>query len=524
MRRANQERGSVMKKVLPHRWLQGAVLAFAVLMIAAGCSQPAGETGTEVAEVAAVQIEEIPVTTSSGAARALFDEGQYLLDVGRGVQAREKFRAAVAEDPGFVRAHFNQSNSSLSFQEFQECLDTASEHLESVSEGERMMVEINRSFLSNDPARGVELATQLVEEFPNSPRAHIVRAGMQGTQNDNTGARASFEAALKLDPEAAAALFGIANNYLFGEPKDFTRGEEWARKAIAAYPDEAKGYEVLGDLKRAQNDLEAARDAYNQATETDPTMAQAQHKKGHVNSFLGDIEAARASYDEGIALAPPESKAGYAVYKAFTHLHGGDVPAAIDELEALADSVEAMGTPADQVKGMQVFALTSGANAALHAGLIDRAKGLVARRNGLQMAIAEEVGTEDGKRLQEANCHLWDGLVAAYAGDTAGAAEHAEKIASLVEGDDNPRKMEPVHWVQGMSALTAGDHAKAVEHLRQADHVNNMYIRYQLARAEEGAGNGEEARKLFSEVGSFNFNSVGFALVGKDARARGDAT
>ena len=43
-------------------------------------------------------------------------------------------------------------------------------------------------------------------------------------------------------------------------------------------------------------------------------------------------------------------------------------------------------------------------------------------------------------------------------------------------------------------------------------------------RAEEGAGNVEEARKLYSEVATFNFNSIGFALVGQDAKARAGAT
>ncbi len=501
-----------------------AIAFLIALSAAAGCAPSATDTSSESAETAAVKIEEIPVTTSSEAARRLHDEGQYLLDVGRGVQAREKFRAAIVEDPSFARAHYNQANSSLSFQEFQHCLDRASENLENASDGERKMVEVTRTFLSNDPARGVELARQLVAAYPASPRAKIVLAGMQNAQNDNGGARASFEAALELDPEAPAALFGLANNYLFGEPKDFDKAEAWAREAIAAYPEEAKAYELLGDIKRAQSDLEGARAAYNQAIEADATLEVAHHKKGHVSSFLGRIDEARAAYDAAIEAAPPESKAGYAVFRAFTHIHGGDVPAAIDELEELAAGVEAMGTPADQVKGLQVFALTSAAQAALHTGLIDRAKDLVARRNQLQMAIAEDVGTEDGRRLQEANCHLWDGLVAAYGGDAGEAAEQAAKIAELVEGDDNPRKMEPAHWVLGTSALTAGDHAKAVEHLRQADHANNMYVRYQLALAEDATGNAEEAEILFSEVASFNFNAVGFALVGRDAKARAGVT
>ena len=249
-------------------------------------------------------------------------------------------------------------------------------------------------------------------------------------------------------------------------------------------------------------------------------LAAAQHKKGHINSFLGNIEEARDSYDAGVAVARPEAKAGLAVYKTFTRIHQGDVPAALDELEALAMEMEAMGTPADQLKGLQIFAMNSHATAALHAGLLDRAAESVARGNELRMAVAEDVGTDDASRLQEAGCHQWDGLLAAYNGDSEAAAEHAQQIASLVEGDDNPRKNEPVHYVLGMSALHAGDHAEAVEHLRQADHANNMFVRYQLAVAEEGAGNAEEAKKLFSEVGDFNFNSVGFALVGRDAKER----
>ena len=37
------------------------------------------------------------------------------------------------------------------------------------------------------------------------------------------------------------------------------------------------------------------------------------------------------------------------------------------------------------------------------------------------------------------------------------------------------------------------------------------------------AGNGEEAKRLFAEVATWNFNSVGFALVRRDARERAAA-
>ena len=76
----------------------------ALLVVAAGCAPQAEEAAYEAAAPPA--LEEIPITTASDTARKLFDEGQYFLDVGRGAEANQRFRAAVAEDPGFVRAHF----------------------------------------------------------------------------------------------------------------------------------------------------------------------------------------------------------------------------------------------------------------------------------------------------------------------------------------------------------------------------------------------------------------------------------
>lgn len=499
------------------------VLIVTSLMLSIGCSkheEEIADTKAEPVKPEVTQSIDIPVTTSSDTARALYAKGQYFLDVGRGVQAREKFQAATAEDPEFALAYYGRSNAALSFAEFQNSLDAATKHSEGVSDGERMLIDINKSFLSNDPAAGLALAEKLVEKYPGSARSWMVLAGMQANQNDNIGARASNKKALELEENSAGALAGLANNNLFGEPRDFAAAENWASQFIAAYPDEAKGYEIMGDIKRAQNELEAALDAYSSASGVDPTLELAAHKRGHVNSFLGNIDDARAAYDEAIAIAPPESKASYAVYKGFTNIHGGDIPAAIDELETIADQVESMGTPEDQIKGLQVFALNSAAFAAMHAGLFDRAESIVARRNELQMSIAGDVGTDDARRLQEANCEFFDGLLAAYQGNADGATEHANTIASLVESDENPRKLEPAHWVLGMSALQAGDFAGAAEHLRQADYANIMFVRYQLALAEEGNGNTEEAKKLFGDVASYNFNSVGFALTREDAAAR----
>ena len=67
------------------------LLMTASLLLATGCSRSEEEVAvTQPAppEPETAQPAKIPWTTSSDAARSLYAEGQHLLDVGRGVQAR----------------------------------------------------------------------------------------------------------------------------------------------------------------------------------------------------------------------------------------------------------------------------------------------------------------------------------------------------------------------------------------------------------------------------------------------------
>ena len=96
------------------------------------------------------------------------------------------------------------------------------------------------------------------------------------------------------------------------------------------------------------------------------------------------------------------------------------------------------------------------------------------------------------------------------------SAMKADECAALVEPNPNPRKMEPVHEMRGVISLLQGDYAEAVSHFEQGN-PDNLYTKYQLALAHEGAGNATEARQLFGELADNNFNSVAFALVRQEA-------
>ncbi|MEJ2086287.1 MAG: tetratricopeptide repeat protein, partial [Acidobacteriota bacterium] len=198
-----------------------------------------------------VAIAEIPVTTDSPEALARFVEAQYWLDVGRAVKAREGFRSAVEIDPEFTYAYYGLSNASFSFNEFQEMIDKARATLGGKSDGERLLVEINRTFLTNDADEGLRLALELTESYPLSPRAWLTLASYQAFRNENESARRSAQEALQLDPESAAAYYFLGNNYIFGQPSDPIEAEAMMRKFVETHPSEAKANEGLGDALRA---------------------------------------------------------------------------------------------------------------------------------------------------------------------------------------------------------------------------------------------------------------------------------
>src|SRR5438552_12385100 len=238
-----------------------------------------------------------PITTSSAAARAHFLEGLREFDLGRFIDANVHFKAAVAADPDFAFAYLNAANTANSLADFKTDLALAERHAAGASDAERLQIQMARRGFDNDLAGQLALGQQLVEKYPDSPRAWLALAGAQIGLNKNEDARASITKALELSPKLYVAHATIGNDYIFGEPHDFTKALEHMQAAEALAPDESNAHLLVGDAYRAQRNLEKARDEYLRGHELDPKSAVLLVKAGHANTFLGDYTAARADTD-----------------------------------------------------------------------------------------------------------------------------------------------------------------------------------------------------------------------------------
>jgi len=465
--------------------------------------------------------KEIPITTSSKEALALFEKGQFFLDVGRPQEANDLFKKALQLDPTFAYAHFNKALASASAPEFKQELDAAVKN--GKTEGEKLLAEISQTFISNDAKKRIELSEQLVKLYPESPRAWLALGGSQGSLNQNEAARKSFSKAVELKPDLVTGHIALAFNYLFGQPRDLKQAEIHMQKCTELAPKEAKCYENLGDVYRGMNKLEDARKQYTKALELDPTLSVVNLKKGHVNSFLGNYQEAFADYDKGIEGAKASNRINYANYRAFTHIHAGDANAAIQDLSKLVSSAGSLGLPADEAGAAKIFTLTNEATIALDKNLFDQSKSILKQLGTVQEETAKQVQDPNFARLQKAALVLFEGQLAARQGDFATAKAKAEENRKLMEADANPRKLEGYYGLLGLTALLQKDYKAAIENYKKSD-LTVIYNKYHYAESLENAGQKSEAQQLYKDIAGWNFNSVDYALVRKDAIKRSTAS
>jgi len=455
---------------------------------------------------------EIPITCASDEARATFIKARDAFDMGRTTDAKALLDKAIEKDPNFACAYLFKANSANSATEFRSNMDKAMANKSVASPGEQILIHINMTFLNNNAEKRFELAKKLAAEYPSSQRALLTLAGEHQGRKEYTKARDLMYAAMQINPGFPLPHRNLGFSYLFDEPKEFSLAEKHMKKFVELRPNEASSHIGLGDVYRAQSKLEEARDAYAKATEVDPQSYVGFSKKGHADTFLGNYKEARAGYQQAQEIAKDNSKATWANFGTFTYLYAGDVKSALDANEKLVKNIGKIGIPQDQLTIAKVNTYFNRARMAMHYGMYDIAEEALKNYAVHLRQFAKNANSPDFERSQNANIALWEGMLAAYKGDFESANSKAEENRKLLEPDKNPRKLEDYHRLMGKRDLMQKNYKGAIDHYQQAD-VNGVQVKHELALAHEGAGNNEDAQKLFKEVAEWNFNSVGYALI-----------
>jgi Tfp pilus assembly protein PilF len=490
-------------------------VAAAVLLSSCAAAPPPASRDLSALDGVTSGIMGIPLTTSSADARNHFLQGQRELDLARNFEALDHFKAAVAADSTFAIAYLNVANTGNSLDEFRTNLARAEALAAKASDGEQLEIQIARKGLENDASGQLAAAEQLVAKYSDSPRAHLTLGNIQTGLNKNAEGRASYEKALSLAPRFAAAHVALATSFLFGEPRDFNQALQHFQAAEALAPNEPAMHDNLGDAQRALNNLPEARAEYTRGHQLNPRDAGMLQQRGHVNSFAGDWDAARADYDSAMAVGRGNERGFFAPFRAYVSAYAGNAPGAIVELNKLVAQADGMGIP-DPVT-VKINALTNVALIGIDTKDYAAADAALKQRTPLMMQQADQVGSAGFRRGQQQNIAYFNAWLAARKGDYRTAKRETDHLAALVAPDANPRKMEPVHQLMGFAALYQGHNAEAAEHFAQGN-LLDPYIKFNYAMSLDGSGQGGTAKPIFRALAIYNFNSLGYALIRKEAQ------
>lgn len=493
--------------VLRTAGMPGAAL---LVVLQTGCAGIAPKAKPAAELIPAAEPTEIPITTASEEALAVFLEGRELSDNLREDEAREHFDKAIELDPDFAQAYLYRSFAFTSNEDLKSYLKQAVALADKVSEGEQLLIEQSKANnLDNNLGKQLELCKQLAQKYPRDKRARSLLGIVYYGRDEDEKAIAELEAAVALDKDYPPPYNQLG--YAHWEIGEYEKAEQAFKDYIRLIPDEPNPYDSMADLCMKIGRFEEAIENYQKAVERDPVFGISQQKIGTSLVFLGKCEEGREACKKAIEMEmTPWDQLGDRDMIVRSYLYEGDYPKAIEATEKLLEAATEAGLPA-----WISYSHLMKCRILKEAGDLDAAEQSLAEcRQSVQAAdftlAAQDFFARDGL-VNEAR-------IMAKRQDFETALAKAEEYKAKLEAREDPNTLENYHGLVGMIYFDKGDYEKAIEHLRQSNQ-ENPYTLYYHAVAESKAGNKDEAAKLFKRAAHWNEDSYDYAFIRAKALA-----
>lgn len=470
-------------------------------------------------------IEQLTVTTSSEEAKRLFLEARYASQENNGVDAREKYQAALAADPDFVLAklYINEPDP-IKWRQYRQEAFAAKDQ---VSDMERSFVEIEEYAYQGNSDGRLEAARKLVSNHPNLPEAHFELGWAFNLRRELGNAAASFRRSIEIDPDFYNGWFSLASQHvavgnnveLPEEEKDMDAASAYADEMIRIRPDAGFSYQIKGNIYRQASDFERAKKVYEKGIEADEASGSS-----HINTailvsahnlmFNGEFDEARERYDQSISLARlPNGKITLTIYKMFSFLHQNRFDEAIDllaETESEIDNMDLSETGVRSWKaGLNFHKFLVYGHSQRKKEAFEAIETNIAFREKMMVELDDEITRRDNT-ANFASLRAWCNVLF---GDYDKAEKHLDEAKGILENINDPTILEGYYGLKGMIALNRGKTSDAVEFFEKVDEANNLYYGYFKALALKGAGEDERSNDIFHNITNWNFSSWHSAIV-----------
>jgi len=445
-----------------------------------------------------VEKGEIPVTSISSEGIQFFIQAREAFEMGRNADAITLLDKAIQKDPSMAMAYLLKAKMAGSDSEMQKNIELALQNKNRISDGEKILIEMESAGLKGDIDKRFELSKKLVSLFPESPRALLILAGEYQGRNSIVKARDLAIQAIMAAPDSPLGYRALGESYMLNEPVDFTLAVKYMKKFTEMRPKEAVAFISLGDAYRANLSLDFAREAYTKAIQLDPESVIAYSKRGYIYTYSGSLDNAREDFGVARTLASRNQQHYRNPDYTIKTVSKGAEPLSENIDHAQGNRYHLEGPKSDQYFCCTLIGMMHGSYS-LQGRSLNCCQGLC---NNL---VFESMPPDP--EMVEANLTFVEAIRAMHCGDFELAEKKATEHARQVDSHRNPKKCEVYDYLMGNIFLKQQKYTRAVDFLEKAA-SENPYAKYDLGLAYMGLGDWQKSLTIFRDIAQCTSSST----------------
>jgi tetratricopeptide (TPR) repeat protein len=446
----------------------------------------------------------ILITTSSERAREYFRIGRDLYEKLRPLEARHYYKEAIALDSNFALAYLYLAlTESITDDRFR-LLDKAASFVESVSEGEKLMILADLAESTGDRIKEREYYQRVVALYPNDERAHNLLANHYLSVQEYKRAVAEYINANKIDPEFSPAYNGLG--YAYSYLGEIAAAEKAFLKYIELIPNDPNPCDSYAELLFRTGRFSESLVYYHKALRKNPYFLNAYESMASVYNYLGQYDEARAELETLLDRARTLAHQRMAYFAmAVSYADEGNPDSALAQISksyTLAKQAQDVLAMAEDLENM--------GHILLECGKSDKALRKYKQATKLvgQSSLAPVI-----KEAAEQTYFYHATRVAIRQGYLVTARRHFAKYRNLTATAIDPIRVKWSHELAGAIALAEREYETALTELQSADRQDPCNL-LRLAQAYHGLGNPEKAHEINQEFAVFYAdNDLHYALI-----------
>ena len=405
---------------------------------------------------------DIPLTTSSEAARRAFRGGLENLENQQTQRAHIDFRSAVRADSNFALAHlflaYDNGNPSEEKAELTKARLLAS----NASKPEQMMVEWMAGSREGQMVPAISALNDLTGQFPDDKFLMFIAGRWMVQQKNYDAAQRLLQRAIAIDPNYPAALNELG--YAYAGTRNFDRAFESLDKYVKQLPGEPNTEDSYGEISRKAGRFDQALEHYRKALAYDSSFIWSQVGLGDVYMLMGKERQARAEYEKAIVAAPSVGdRLNFHIQLALTYAFANQHDSADEEMMKVAEEAHSLHIGLQEAVSYRIMSAYE-----------PELNGFLKHSADAERALAEKSDISASDREEEMAMVLKVRAVqAAVFGKMDVANEAMQKLASMAAESRDPLIQQANEGAAGGVLWAQKKYGDAIPHLEE-DQANPL--------------------------------------------------